>query len=136
MTRLRNMIANNWDYLGAYDVGLPAEDIPEGSLLSYSAIVYSSNLLRVYCDSILPGVTIEEDGSYTGERPDDNSLTLYVDGVITAFPEQTPISKTYQATGGGGGRSASWTPQDNEIKRGDEYRQNRAAGFLNRALWK
>lgn len=32
MTRLRNMIAPNWDYLGAYDVGIPSEDIPSGGV--------------------------------------------------------------------------------------------------------
>lgn len=62
--RLRNMSHENWDYFGDPRVGIPSEDIPEGSIMYSRAQADQSALHRVVILSVSRiNVLFGEDGT-------------------------------------------------------------------------
>lgn len=69
---MRNlMLARPSGELSAGDprVGIPSEDIPEGSIAETLAAENPGDLVRIFVPSIPQGTVINEDGSYTGTAP-------------------------------------------------------------------
>lgn len=70
---------NNAGVFGIQGVGLPSEDIPEGSLSKNLANRFPGRLIRIYIPKIPSGTSANEDGSYTGAAP--KWWYEFVDGV-------------------------------------------------------
>ena len=90
---------NNSGIFGTTRVGIPAEDIPVGSLLEEAALEYPDDLLRSYVTSKPDGVFIEEDGSFTYTGL---SFTFYYDLYVNGvYVEQRQfLSGTFNLVGG------------------------------------
>lgn len=80
---LKRLWESGWDYFGTNLVGLPSEDIPEGSILEDIASENPGSLVRGYIVFQSGAAFFNENGSY--EMPALPALVivaLYVDGVF------------------------------------------------------
>lgn len=83
--RLRNMSHENWDYFGDPRVGIPSEDIPEGSIAYDLAQEFPGELIRILIVFQSGTVAFEEDGAYeTPDVPVLVILTPFISGVAIA----------------------------------------------------
>ena len=92
MTRLRNMIADNWNYLGAYDVGILAENCT--GVLTRFTTDYPNSLLRPEIYPADPTVDMSEDGTVNAGT--GFTWRLYVDGELTQAGINYPPVSSYQ----------------------------------------
>lgn len=104
--RLRNMIAENWDYLGDTRVGIHAEDIPEGSIMYSRAQADQSALHRVVILSVSRiNVLFGEDGT-TASVGITGTAQYYKNGVALEIFDFT-ISTSVTASGPADGSLAA-----------------------------